>query len=141
MRAFELLDRRGHHPFTNAGLARAVVAGPRLMAAEGVPSSIGDVADPVVGELRDDGVPEGATAFDLLAEDGEAFRGHPDDRHVADRERLDRRLPRLPHVRREFGPLVQLAEALEKPGKPNFFETPAWSLSMGWWSFVGVGWE
>jgi hypothetical protein len=34
---------------------------------------------------------------------------------------------------------VQLAEALEKPGKPIFFETPAWSLSMGWWSFVGVG--
>ena len=28
--------------------------------------------------------------------------------------------------------MVQLAEALEKPGKPTFFETPAWSLSMGW---------
>ena len=35
--------------------------------------------------------------------------------------------------------MVQLAEALEKPGKPTFFETPAWSLSMGCWSFVGVG--
>ena len=38
----------------------------------------------------------------------------------------------------EFGLIVQLAEALEKPGKPTFFETPAWSLSMGWVSFVGL---
>ena len=27
--------------------------------------------------------------------------------------------------------MVQEAEALEKPGKPTFFETPAWSFSMG----------
>ena len=27
--------------------------------------------------------------------------------------------------------MVQEAEALEKPGKPTFFETPAWSLSIG----------
>jgi hypothetical protein len=25
---------------------------------------------------------------------------------------------------------MQLAEALEKPGKPTFFETPAWSFNM-----------
>ena len=34
--------------------------------------------------------------------------------------------------------MVQLAEALEKPGKPTFLETPAWSLSLGWVSFVGL---
>ncbi len=28
--------------------------------------------------------------------------------------------------------MVQEAEALEKPGKPTFFETPAWSFNMGW---------
>ena len=27
--------------------------------------------------------------------------------------------------------MVQEAEALEKPGKPTFFETPAWSFNMG----------
>jgi hypothetical protein len=28
--------------------------------------------------------------------------------------------------------MVQEAEALEKPGKPTFFEMPAWSFNMGW---------
>ena len=27
--------------------------------------------------------------------------------------------------------MVQEAEALEKPGRPTFFETPAWSFNMG----------
>jgi hypothetical protein len=27
--------------------------------------------------------------------------------------------------------MVQKAEALEKPGRPTFFETPAWSFNMG----------
>jgi hypothetical protein len=35
---------------------------------------------------------------------------------------------------------VQEAEALEKPGRPTFFETPAWSFNMG--IFLSwVGWE
>ena len=37
--------------------------------------------------------------------------------------------------------MVQEAEALEKPGKPTFFETPAWSFNMGmkflWGGLVG----
>jgi hypothetical protein len=38
--------------------------------------------------------------------------------------------------------MVQEADALEKPGRPTFFETHAWSLSMRWvllgcW---GIGW-
>jgi hypothetical protein len=38
--------------------------------------------------------------------------------------------------------MVQEAEALEKPGRPTFFETLAWSFNMGmkflwdWW--VGI---
>jgi hypothetical protein len=28
--------------------------------------------------------------------------------------------------------MVQEAEALEKPGKPTFFETPAWSFNIEW---------
>ena len=38
--------------------------------------------------------------------------------------------------------IVQLAEALEKPGKPTFLETPAWSFSMGL-VFLGLdyGWQ
>ena len=35
--------------------------------------------------------------------------------------------------------MVQEAEALEKPGRPTFFETPAWSFSMGM-KFLLVGW-
>jgi hypothetical protein len=35
--------------------------------------------------------------------------------------------------------MVHEAEALEKPGRPTFFDTPAWSFNMGmkflwdWW--------
>ena len=32
---------------------------------------------------------------------------------------------------------MQLAEALEKPGKPTFFDTPAWSFNMGGF-FLGL---
>ena len=35
--------------------------------------------------------------------------------------------------------MVHEAEALEKPGRPTFFETPAWSFSMGM-EFLLVGW-
>jgi hypothetical protein len=35
--------------------------------------------------------------------------------------------------------MVQLADALEKPGKPTFFETPAWSFNMGMVLSVAVG--
>jgi len=35
--------------------------------------------------------------------------------------------------------MVQEAEALEKPGKPTFFETPAWSFNMEM-KFLLDGW-
>jgi hypothetical protein len=35
--------------------------------------------------------------------------------------------------------MVHEAEALEKPGKPTFFETPAWSFNMGVKFLLG-GW-
>jgi hypothetical protein len=35
--------------------------------------------------------------------------------------------------------MVQEAEALEKFGRPTFFETPAWSFNMGV-KFLWVGW-
>ncbi len=34
--------------------------------------------------------------------------------------------------------MVQEAEALEKPGRPTFFETPAWSFNMGMKFLLGV---
>jgi phosphopantetheinyl transferase len=38
--------------------------------------------------------------------------------------------------------MVHEAEALEKPGRPTFFETPAWSFNMGiFLSWLGVGLE
>ena len=39
--------------------------------------------------------------------------------------------------------MVQEAEALEKPGKPTFFETPAWSFNMGGFflSLMGGVWK
>jgi len=35
---------------------------------------------------------------------------------------------------------VQEAEALEKPGRPTFFERPAWSFNMGWEFLLVNGW-
>ena len=35
--------------------------------------------------------------------------------------------------------MVQLADALEKPGRPTFFETPAWSFNIGVKFLLG-GW-
>ena len=35
--------------------------------------------------------------------------------------------------------MVHEAEALEKPGRPTFFETPAWNFSLGL-KFLLVGW-
>jgi|LakMenE01Jun11ns_1017448.scaffolds.fasta_scaffold9664305_2 hypothetical protein len=35
--------------------------------------------------------------------------------------------------------MVQEAEALEKPGRPTFFETPAWSFSILVLAFVEKG--
>jgi len=35
--------------------------------------------------------------------------------------------------------LLPGAEALKKPGRPTFFETPAWSFNMGM-KFLLVGW-
>lgn len=35
--------------------------------------------------------------------------------------------------------MVQEAEALEKPGRPTFFETPAWSCNIRM-EFLLVGW-
>jgi hypothetical protein len=35
--------------------------------------------------------------------------------------------------------LEQEAEALEKPGSPTFFETPAWSFNMGVKFLLGSG--
>ena len=101
----ELAHGRRHHPFAGARLAVAVVAGPCLVTTEFVPSRIGNVADPVVGELRDDGVAEGALSLDLHAEHGEQLRRHPHDGHIADGERLDRCRPRLSLMGGDLGPL------------------------------------
>ena len=105
METSELAHGRRHHSFAGARLAVAVVTGPGLVTTELVPSRIGDVADPVVGELRDEGVAEGTLSLDLLPKHGEQLRRHPHDRHVADDDRLDRRRPRLSLMGGDLGPL------------------------------------
>jgi hypothetical protein len=101
----ELLDRRRHHPFAGPRLAVAVIPHPGLVAAEAVATPVGDVAHPIVGEFRDERMAEGTGPLDLLTEDGEQLGRYRDDRHVADRECLDRRPPCLAPMGRDLGPL------------------------------------
>ena len=58
MQLLEHFDGFVGDAFAGAGFGVAVEAGPGLVAAEGLAGAVGEVADPVVGELGDDGVLE-----------------------------------------------------------------------------------
>src|SRR6185503_18594115 len=81
---------------------------------------IGQVADPVVGELRDVRVAERRAALDVEAEPGEVLRRNPDEGDIADPDRLEPRLPLLALLRIEDAALIieDLDESLRAVPRP-----------------------
>ena len=89
--------------------------GPRVISAQQVLLRGGDVAVPAVGQLDDHGPLQGALELDLQAGQGVGLRRRGRDGQLADPDRLDDDLGRLPLVQDQLLPGVDLRGVLRRP--------------------------
>jgi hypothetical protein len=89
--------------------------------------AVGQVADPVVGQFRDERVTEGRPPLDVEAERREVLGRDADEGDVADADRLEPGLPLLPLLRLEDAALI--IEDLDVPVGPVARPLPAESVT------------
>ena len=92
------------HSFAGADLGKIVRTDPGLIAPQLERFAVGQIADPIVGQLDDNGLFERRLFFDLEPQAGEKLARHADNRHVADQNHLHGRLPLFPLLALQLGP-------------------------------------